>query len=107
MTPSPTLRPDVVGFFDPATHTVTYLVSDPATGVAALIDPGQLDIHVERTYPLAELAAAFEHNRAGHTRGKIVIDVAPAANDAAPEAHDARDEANGGDTLAPRPERLP
>lgn len=32
-------RPDVVGFFDPATHTVTYLVSDPATGAAALIDP--------------------------------------------------------------------
>ena len=25
---SAALRPDVVGFFDPATHTVTYLVSD-------------------------------------------------------------------------------
>lgn len=35
MTPSP----DVRGFFDPATHTVTYLVSDPATGHAAIIDP--------------------------------------------------------------------
>lgn len=32
-------RPDVRGFFDPATHTVTYLVSDPATGMAAIIDP--------------------------------------------------------------------
>lgn len=32
-------RPDVTGFFDPATHTVTYLVSDPVTGVAAIIDP--------------------------------------------------------------------
>ena len=32
-------RPDVAGFFDPATHTVTYLVSDPVTGVAAIIDP--------------------------------------------------------------------
>ena len=31
--------PDVLGFFDPATHTVTYLVSDPATGQAAIIDP--------------------------------------------------------------------
>ncbi|MEN5168862.1 MBL fold metallo-hydrolase [Brevundimonas pondensis] len=31
--------PDVAGFFDPATHTVTYLVSDPVTGVAAIIDP--------------------------------------------------------------------
>ena len=39
MTPTPADRPDVVGFFDPATHTVTYLVSDPATGAAAIIDP--------------------------------------------------------------------
>jgi glyoxylase-like metal-dependent hydrolase (beta-lactamase superfamily II) len=39
VTPSPADRPDVVGFFDPATHTVTYLVSDPATGAAAIIDP--------------------------------------------------------------------
>ena len=34
-----TQPPDVRGFFDPATHTVTYLVSDPATGQAAIIDP--------------------------------------------------------------------
>ena len=34
-----TESPDVRGFFDPATHTVTYLVSDPATGQAAIIDP--------------------------------------------------------------------
>ncbi len=33
------LQPDVLGFFDPVTHTVTYLVSDPATGAAAIIDP--------------------------------------------------------------------
>ncbi|WP_269516023.1 MBL fold metallo-hydrolase [Brevundimonas subvibrioides] len=32
-------HPDVQGFFDPATHTITYLVSDPATGTAAIIDP--------------------------------------------------------------------
>lgn len=32
-------NPDVRGFFDPATHTVTYLVSDPETGMAAIIDP--------------------------------------------------------------------
>ena len=30
---------DVRGFFDPATHTVTYLVSDPATRQAVIIDP--------------------------------------------------------------------
>ncbi len=33
------MRPEVQAFFDPATHTVTYLVSDPATGRAALVDP--------------------------------------------------------------------
>lgn len=33
------LQPDVLGFFDLVTHTVTYLVSDPATGAAAIIDP--------------------------------------------------------------------
>jgi glyoxylase-like metal-dependent hydrolase (beta-lactamase superfamily II) len=33
------MRPRVQGFFDPATHTVSYLVSDPATGQAAIIDP--------------------------------------------------------------------
>ncbi|WP_420478318.1 MBL fold metallo-hydrolase [Brevundimonas sp. FT23028] len=32
-------HPDVVGVFDPATHTISYVVSDPATGAAAIIDP--------------------------------------------------------------------
>lgn len=32
------LRPEITGFFDPATYTVTYVVSDPATGAAAVID---------------------------------------------------------------------
>jgi glyoxylase-like metal-dependent hydrolase (beta-lactamase superfamily II) len=31
--------PTVEGFFDAATHTVTYLVADAATGAAAVIDP--------------------------------------------------------------------
>lgn len=34
-----TARPEVTGFFDPATHTITYLVADPGTGAAAIIDP--------------------------------------------------------------------
>lgn len=33
------MRPDVQAFFDHATFTASYLVSDPATGVAAIIDP--------------------------------------------------------------------
>ena len=34
-----TNRPEVNGFFDPATFTVSYVVHDPATKVAAIIDP--------------------------------------------------------------------
>lgn len=34
-----TQSPDVTGVFDPATHTISYLVSDASTGAAALIDP--------------------------------------------------------------------
>ena len=34
-----TASPLVEGLFDPATHTVTYIVADPATGRAAVIDP--------------------------------------------------------------------
>lgn len=37
ITPPP--APSVEGFFDAATHTITYLVADPATGAAAIIDP--------------------------------------------------------------------
>ncbi len=37
MTPAP--RPDVAAFFDDATNTVSYIVSDPATGTAAIVDP--------------------------------------------------------------------
>ncbi len=33
------VRPDVDGFHDPDTGTITYLVTDPATGRAAVIDP--------------------------------------------------------------------
>lgn len=32
-------RPDVIGFYDPATSTISYIVSDPAARVAAIIDP--------------------------------------------------------------------
>lgn len=34
----PAFRPEIASFFDPATFTVTYVVHDPATGKAAVID---------------------------------------------------------------------
>jgi len=33
------MRPDVQAFFDPATFTASYIVADPATQAAAIIDP--------------------------------------------------------------------
>ncbi|WP_439470815.1 hypothetical protein [Brevundimonas sp.] len=33
------MSPTVQAFFDSATNTATYLVSDPETGAAAVIDP--------------------------------------------------------------------
>lgn len=48
-------------------------------GVAPLIAAGQLRVHIERSYPLAEIAAAQQHNRVGHTRGKVVVDMGVAA----------------------------
>lgn len=45
--------------------------------VVTLADEGRLTLNVERVFPLEEAAAAQELNRAGHTRGKIVIRVAP------------------------------
>lgn len=37
--PSPVAAPHVQGVFDPATNTVSYIVHDPATKAAAIIDP--------------------------------------------------------------------
>lgn len=40
-----------------------------------LADSGQLTVTVAKTFPLSELAAAFELSQAGHTAGKIVMEV--------------------------------
>lgn len=57
---------------------------DVATGlafVAPLIERGELQVHIERVYPLDEVRLAQETSLAGHVRGKIVIDlgIAPGA----------------------------
>lgn len=33
------LKPDVAAFFDPRTHSIQYVVSDPQTKACAIIDP--------------------------------------------------------------------
>ncbi len=39
MEPPPEQKPKVTGFFDPATSTVSYVVADPRSKAAAIIDP--------------------------------------------------------------------
>ncbi|HEY0334611.1 MAG TPA: MBL fold metallo-hydrolase [Stenotrophomonas sp.] len=40
------MQPDVIAFFHPQSNTFSYLVADPASGVAAVIDPAvDFDLH--------------------------------------------------------------
>ncbi|HEY7929290.1 MAG TPA: NADP-dependent oxidoreductase [Steroidobacteraceae bacterium] len=47
---------------------------------AELARAGKLTVHVERTYPLAQAAAAQAFNREGHTEGKVVLAISAAAS---------------------------
>lgn len=48
--------------------------------VAQLAADGNLRVHVDRTYPLARAAEALRYNHQGHTEGKVILLVTPAAN---------------------------
>lgn len=50
-------------------------VADDLAELGRLADSGLLTVPVAETFPLAELAAAFELSQAGHTAGKIVIEL--------------------------------
>jgi NADPH:quinone reductase-like Zn-dependent oxidoreductase len=54
-------------------------VSVQLTQLARLADEGRLSVHVEKTFPLEQAAAAEEFNRAGHAEGKVVLVVSPQA----------------------------
>jgi NADPH:quinone reductase-like Zn-dependent oxidoreductase len=41
--------------------------------IGRLVDSGRFRVHVDARYPLAEVGAAMEKNREGHTRGKIAV----------------------------------
>ena len=42
--------------------------------IAELIEDGDVKIHIEEVFPLAEVAAAHERLESGHVRGKLVLD---------------------------------
>lgn len=61
-------KPEIQGFFDEATNTVSYLVVDPASGAAAFVDP-VLDFDPKSgkvsTASAGRLLAAAEKQRRG------------------------------------------
>jgi NADPH2:quinone reductase len=62
-------------------QTATLLGSVRADGaarldeLAPLVVTGELPLHIEATYPLAEARAAQERSQTGHVRGKLVLDL--------------------------------
>lgn len=42
--------------------------------IAELIEDGDVKVHIEKVFPLAEVAAAHELLEGGHVRGKLVLD---------------------------------
>jgi NADPH:quinone reductase-like Zn-dependent oxidoreductase len=52
-------------------------VAEELARVMQLAEAGKFKVFVEAKYPLAEAAQAWEKSRAGHTRGKLIIQVSP------------------------------
>jgi len=49
--------------------------ADDLTALRGLIESGEVAPVIDRTYPLAEAAAAIRHMQDGHARGKVVVSV--------------------------------
>lgn len=47
------------------------------SAVVPLLDAGKIRVNIDRTFPLEQAAQAQQLNREGHTRGKIVLSMAP------------------------------
>jgi NADPH:quinone reductase-like Zn-dependent oxidoreductase len=67
-----------------AAAKIRCVMTDRATGastadllarVGELADAGKLKVFVEESYSMADASKAWEKNRAGHTRGKLIIKV--------------------------------
>ncbi|MBK4349092.1 NADP-dependent oxidoreductase [Lacisediminihabitans sp. G11-30] len=59
-------------------RATTYKVSDDGATlavIARLLETGDVHVHVDEVFPLAEAAAAHQSLEGGHTRGKIVLTV--------------------------------
>ncbi len=52
---------------------VTKVTTAKLTRIAQLVDEGLLTVHVDKVFPLDQAAAALEHQKTGHPKGKVVL----------------------------------
>lgn len=45
--------------------------------IKALVELGKLRVHIDETYGLEEIAVAYNHSLAGHSTGKVVVQMVP------------------------------
>lgn len=60
--------------------------AEELTAIRELVDAGKLKVHVSTVLPLAEVRQALDLSKSGHTRGKIVLDIAGQASGHQPKA---------------------
>jgi NADPH:quinone reductase-like Zn-dependent oxidoreductase len=51
------------------------MTTEKLNALGKLIDDGVVTVHVDKTYPLAQLKEAMADKETGHVRGKIAIEV--------------------------------
>ena len=43
--------------------------------LSELVEGEKISVHVEKVFPLAEIRDAFDYNRSGHPKGKVVVEI--------------------------------
>lgn len=71
----PAFRADATAAGMRATDIKALSDTETLTAIAELLDSGKISVHVDREFPLEQVAAAHRLLEKGHTRGKIVLDV--------------------------------
>ncbi len=58
-----------------ALHQLTHVTTADLDTLRGFIEDGVVTVHVDKTFPLAQVAAAFEARESGSIRGKVVVTI--------------------------------